>query len=107
MSQQNSNSILVPAPTAWPFMLALGLTLICAGLVTHGVVSVAGACILLRASVGWWFDVLPQQKEESVAIAPEGAPRPAFRLGKQPAPASGRVAGKGGAGSSHTDRHVF
>jgi len=64
-----SNSILVPAPTAWPFIFALGLTLIFAGLVTHAVVSIVGAAILLRAAAGWWFDVLPEQKEEAVPVS--------------------------------------
>jgi hypothetical protein len=70
MNDKNSTSILVPAPTAWPFMTALGLSLIGAGLVTHAVVSIVGACILLRAAIGWWFDVLPEQKEEAVSVMP-------------------------------------
>jgi hypothetical protein len=72
MSEKDSNSILVPAPTAWPVIAALGMTLIFAGLVTHMAVSIVGAIILLRASVGWWFDVLPAQKEESVIVTPAG-----------------------------------
>lgn len=68
-NENTSNSILVPAPTAWPFILALGLTLIFAGLVTHAVVSIVGAAILLRAAVGWWFDVLPDQKEDAVPVS--------------------------------------
>jgi hypothetical protein len=47
----------------------LGLTLIFAGLVTHAVVSIVGAVILLRAAAGWWFDVLPEQKEEAVPVS--------------------------------------
>jgi len=70
MNENDSNSILVPAPTAWPFIAALGIVLIFFGLVTHVVVSIVGALILLRASIGWWFDVLPEQKEEIVAVSP-------------------------------------
>ena len=70
MNKRDSNSILVPAPTAWPFIAALGLTLIFAGLVTHAGVSIVGAIILLRSSVGWWLDVLPEQKEEAVLVSP-------------------------------------
>jgi hypothetical protein len=71
MNEQNPNSILVPAPTAWPFMVGLSIALILAGLVTHAVVSIVGAIVLLRSSVGWWFDVLPEQKEESVVVSPD------------------------------------
>ena len=70
MNERIPTSILVPAPTAWPFMVALSIALIFAGLVTHAIVSVVGAIVLLRASVGWWFDVLPEQKEESVLVGP-------------------------------------
>ena len=70
MNEIPSNSILVPAPTAWPFIVALGIALIFTGLVTHAVVSVVGAAFLLRAAVGWWFDVLPEQNEEPVPLTP-------------------------------------
>jgi hypothetical protein len=68
-NEKCSNSILIPAPTAWPFIAALGITLVFAGLVTHPVVSVVGTAVLLRAAVGWWFDVLPEQKEEAVLVS--------------------------------------
>src|SRR5262249_11500595 len=71
MSEQNQTSVLVPAPTAWPLMVALGFTLIFAGVVTHAVVSIVGAVVLLRAAVGWWYDVLPAQKEEVVVLEAE------------------------------------
>jgi hypothetical protein len=67
---KDTNSILVPAPTAWPFIVALGISLTFTGLVTHVAVSVVGALILLRGSIGWWFEVLPVQKEERVAVSP-------------------------------------
>ena len=35
----------VPAPTAWPIVLAFGLTLVCAGLVTAASVSILGAVV--------------------------------------------------------------
>jgi hypothetical protein len=72
MNEKDSNSILVPAPTAWPFIAALGITLILAGLVTHAAVTFVGAIVLLRSSVGWWLDVLPEQKEEVVLVGPVG-----------------------------------
>src|ERR1700692_144048 len=76
MNEETPNSILIPAPTTWPFMAALGIALILAGLVTHAVVSIVGAIVLLSSSIGWWFDVLPEQKEESVLVSPaEQVPR--------------------------------
>ena len=66
MHENNSNSILVPAPTPWPFIAALGITLMFSGIVTHIAVTMVGTVVLLRAAIGWWFDVLPDQKEEAV-----------------------------------------
>ena len=71
MNPKNPTSILVPAPTAWPFMVALSIALIFTGLVTHAAVSIVGALVLLRSSIGWWFDVLPKQKEESIIASPD------------------------------------
>src|ERR1700755_3295874 len=71
MNAKETNSILVPAPSAWPFMLALGITLILWGLLMHAVVSIVGAVVLLGSAIGWWFDVLPVQKEELVPVTPD------------------------------------
>ena len=69
MANENvSNSILVPAPTAWPFIAAFGIALAFTGLVTHPAVSIVGVVVLLRAAAGWWFDVLPAQKEEAALV---------------------------------------
>jgi len=62
-------SILVPAPTAWPVITALGITLMLTGLVTHAAVSIVGVAVFLRAAAGWWRDVLPEQKEETVLVS--------------------------------------
>src|SRR3954453_1717854 len=74
--QQNETSrsprpIEVPAPTAWPFILAFGATLLFAGLVTSMSVSVLGAVLALAGSVGWFRAVFPHQQEETVAVVPE------------------------------------
>ena len=61
----------VPAPTAWPFILAIGVTLLFAGLVTSMSVSVLGAALALAGSVGWFRAVFPQAQEEAVAVVPE------------------------------------
>src|SRR5712675_2048851 len=64
-------TIEVPAPTAWPFILAFGATLLFAGLVTSMSVSVLGATLALAGCVGWFRAVFPYAQEDAVAVAPE------------------------------------
>jgi hypothetical protein len=59
-----------PAPTPWPMVTAFGLTLLAAGLVTHVVVSVVGLILAIRGAIGWFREVLPVEKTESVPIVP-------------------------------------
>src|ERR1700746_1232463 len=66
---QTPPTIELPAPTAWPIILAFGLTLIFAGLVTSASVSILGAILTLAVCVGWFRDVLPNEKHESIPIA--------------------------------------
>src|ERR1700674_221038 len=63
---QTARTIDLPAPTAWPIILAFGLTLIFAGLVTSASVSILGAILTITACVSWFRDVLPYEKHESV-----------------------------------------
>src|ERR1700720_1115196 len=65
------STIDVPAPTAWPFILAFGATLLLAGLVTSMSVSVLGAALALAGCVGWFRAVFPHAQEETVAVVPE------------------------------------
>jgi len=60
----------LPAPTPWPMVVALGITLLFAGLVTHALVTIVGIILLLRGGVGWWFEVLPQQHVEHLPLVP-------------------------------------
>ena len=57
----------MPAPTAWPIILAFGLTLVFAGLVTSSSVSLLGAILAMSGAIGWFRDVLPHEKHESVS----------------------------------------
>jgi hypothetical protein len=63
----------LPAPTAWPIVLSLGMVLVFAGLVTSASVSILGAIFTLAGCVGWFREVLPHEKHESVPIV-EGVP---------------------------------
>jgi len=64
-------SVQLPAPTAWPIVLAFGITLLFAGLVTTTAISVLGAIFALAGSVGWFREVLPHEQHETVAVVPE------------------------------------
>jgi hypothetical protein len=65
------DAIEMPASTYWPLVLAFGITLLCAGLVTHFAVSVVGLLLMLRAAVGWFRDIFPVEKHELVHLYPE------------------------------------
>ena len=60
----------VPASTAWPLVLALGFTLICAGLLTSVPVSVLGAVLMVAGCTGWFREVLPSEHEVVVSVVP-------------------------------------
>ena len=61
----------MPAPTAWPFILAFGFILVCAGLVTSVSVGVLGAVLSVAGCIGWFREVLPHEHEEVVPVVPE------------------------------------
>jgi hypothetical protein len=65
------HEIEVPAPTAWPFILALGAALLFAGLVTSASVSCLGALLSVAGCVGWFREVFPHEHEEAVPVLPE------------------------------------
>src|SRR6266852_3007558 len=64
----------LPAPTAWPIVLAFGFTLLFAGLVTSISVSLLGAILAIAGCVGWFRDVLPEEKHERVSVLDKAAP---------------------------------
>ena len=68
--EQVSGTVAMPASTVWPFVTACGLTVLCAGLVTHPVVSVVGLLLTLRGAVGWFQDVFPAAQHEVVSVRP-------------------------------------
>jgi hypothetical protein len=68
-SRQSPREIEVPAPTAWPFVLAFGCTLLFAGLVTNISVTLLGAVLSLAGSIGWFREVFPHEHEVTVPVA--------------------------------------
>src|SRR6266496_1687085 len=71
MSREEMTTIEVPAPTAWPIVLAVGFTLMFAGLLLSGSMTVLGAVLALAGCVGWFREVFPRDHEEDVPIVPE------------------------------------
>lgn len=57
-------------------VLAFGLTLLFAGMVTHWAISIIGLVILSRAIVGWWRTVIPHEAHEGVLIEAKFRPAP-------------------------------
>ena len=68
LQRQSPGAIELPSPTAWPIILAFGLTLVFGGLVTSASVSILGAILTIAGCVGWFRDVLPHEKHESVLV---------------------------------------
>jgi hypothetical protein len=58
----------LPAPTAWPVVLALGLTLSAAGLVTNLGISVLGGILIVAGCVGWFGQVWPHAEHIAVPV---------------------------------------
>lgn len=75
-----SDAVELPASTAWPMVLALGLSLIIAGMVTNAAISLLGLLLMVFASVGWFRQVLPVEHHESVAVQPHLTPVSSARL---------------------------
>src|SRR5260370_37336659 len=70
-SSRAAREIEVPASTAWPLVLALGFTLVFAGLLTSASVSILGTVLSLAGCVGWFREVFPHEHEEVVPVVPE------------------------------------
>jgi hypothetical protein len=63
-----TGTVLLPSPTAWPMVLALGISLMLGGMVTHWVISLLGLVMAIPAIVGWFFEVLPQEHHVYVDV---------------------------------------
>ena len=61
----------MPAPTAWPLVLASGFTLLFAGLLTSASLSILGLVLAVAGCAGWFREVLPREQEVAVPVVPE------------------------------------
>jgi hypothetical protein len=66
-----SGVIEMPAPTAWPLVLAAGFTLMLAGLLTSESLSLLGLVLAVAGCAGWFGEVLPREQEVAVPVVPE------------------------------------
>ena len=70
-AEDRASPILVPAPTGWPMILAVGVGLVFAGLATSAAVSVLGGIAALAGAVGWFRAVLPIEAVAAIPREPE------------------------------------
>ena len=74
MSSELPVKVELPSPTAWPFVLAFGITLVFAGMVTTAAVTILGSILAASGAIGWFSEVLPREKHESVPVLAELPP---------------------------------
>lgn len=67
----HTHSIHLPSPTAWPFLMALGLSLVFASLVTNAGLGLLGGTLTIVSAAGWFRAVLPHEAHEDVAVTDE------------------------------------
>jgi hypothetical protein len=65
-----AGTVLLPAPTAWPLVLALGLALGFAGLVTSYNITLLGVVFAIAGIIGWARQVFPVEHHEAVVVVP-------------------------------------
>jgi hypothetical protein len=68
--QQPRKIIQAPAPTAWPIILAFGMTLSFASLVTNAGIGITGIVLVACGVAGWFGQVLPHEHFEEIAVVP-------------------------------------
>jgi hypothetical protein len=75
--ETRATGVEMPRPTVWPLVLALGLTLLAAGLLTNLVFSLLGAALCAVSLRGWIGELAPGAGTHVEALALEAArPRP-------------------------------
>ncbi len=64
----HEGQIHIPANTAWPLVLAFGLTLSFGGILLGIWITVLGLLLCLISIIGWFRDVLPHESAEYVSV---------------------------------------
>jgi mono/diheme cytochrome c family protein len=71
MASKEITTIEVPASTAWPLVLALGVTLMFAGLLLNISVSIVGVVLSVTGCAGWMREIVPDEHEEAMPLVAE------------------------------------
>jgi len=66
--ETHHGTIHLPAPTAWPILMALGVVLIFFSLVTSVWVMWLGIVLLVFPAIGWFRDVLPHEQHVDLEV---------------------------------------
>jgi hypothetical protein len=70
-SGSHTETIHLPAPTAWPIIMAFGVMLSFAGMVTNFGITLLGIVLTLAGAIGWFRQVLPHEAHEDVPVVVE------------------------------------
>ena len=62
------DTVHLPSPTAWPVVLALGIALLCTGLVTNIFIGLLGLLLAVCSNVGWFLEVFPLEHHVDVPV---------------------------------------
>jgi hypothetical protein len=67
----NPNTIQLPRPTAWPLVLALGVSLILSSFVTSVEIGIFGLILTIAGAVGWAVNIFPHEAHEDIPVITE------------------------------------
>src|SRR5277367_88023 len=70
-TSRRPDAVEMPAPTAWPLVLAFGLTLLFTGFLTNVSLSLLGLVLALAGCAGWFRQALPHAQEVTVPVVAE------------------------------------
>lgn len=71
---ETPEKIEVPASSAWPVVMAFGMTLVFTGMVTAAPFSIVGLILAIAGAAGWFRQVLPAEAHEWVIANEEETP---------------------------------
>lgn len=72
-AENPTGTVELPQRTAWPLVLAFGLTTVAAGLVTAEPVSILGGVLAIAGIIGWFRAMFPTEAREYSPVQPEQA----------------------------------
>jgi hypothetical protein len=70
-AHSETHKIHLPSPTAWPFIMALGVNLMIGSIVLSEAVGLLGLALTIAGIVGWFREVLPHENHEDVVATEE------------------------------------